>query len=224
VIEDACSTGELLRALDLEPVREGALERLAVVVGMRAGLLAHQEGRDTRIVAGRELDHQRRPELGEPGEELRHRHVAADRHVVQHSEAERQLGTAAGLERLPLQPVPAECGRRIGDVGDERQDRRLSFGRQRAVEAIDNGAVAVECDDVACVLGGDARMPSLVAAHVPDQIPLAGVHDLAHKRLLARGIRLVVRRRRAVARPLGRAGLPLESAHELLEPLHVGDD
>ncbi len=36
VIEDACSTGELLRALDLEPFSERALEGLTIVVGMGA--------------------------------------------------------------------------------------------------------------------------------------------------------------------------------------------
>ncbi len=67
-------------------------------------------------------------------------------------------------------------------------------------------------------------MPSLVAADVPDEAPLARVHDLAHELFLARGVGLVVGRRRAVAGPLGRARLPLEPAHELVEALHVGDD
>src|SRR5712691_9296389 len=102
VIEDACSTGELLRALDLEPLAERTLERLTVVVGMGACLLAHQQRRDARIGTGRELEHERRSQLREPGQELRHGHVAADRHVVQHGEAERQLRPAAHLERLAL--------------------------------------------------------------------------------------------------------------------------
>src|SRR4051794_607388 len=83
VIEDACSTGELLRALDVESLRERTLERLPIVVRMGPRLLPHQQCCHPGIIAGRELDHQCRAQLREPGEELRHRHVAADRDVVQ---------------------------------------------------------------------------------------------------------------------------------------------
>ena len=183
-----------------------------------------EQRRHARIVARRELDHERRAQPREPGQELRHGHVPADRDVVQDGEAQRQLGPAARLERLPLEPVPAERRRRIGHVGDERQDRRLALRGERAVEAVDHGRVAVERDDVARVLGGDARVPSLVAADVPDEAPLARLHDLAHELFFARGVGLVVGRRRLVAGPLGRARLPLEPAHELVEPAHVGDD
>src|SRR5262245_38838964 len=43
VIEDACATRELLGADDRKPLGERTLERLAVVVGVGAGLLAHEE-------------------------------------------------------------------------------------------------------------------------------------------------------------------------------------
>src|SRR6266508_5190600 len=47
---------------------------------------------------------------------------------------------------------------------------------------------------------------------------------LAYELLLARGVGFVVRRRRPVAGPCGRAWLPLEPAHDLLQPPHVRDD
>src|SRR4051812_45196503 len=110
VIEDACSTRELFGAHDRKTLGERALERLSIVVGMRPGLLAHEERGDARVLPCRELDDQRRPECGEPGEDLGQGNVPADRDVVDDGQAQGQLRPAALLEGLALETVPTERG------------------------------------------------------------------------------------------------------------------
>ena len=51
-------------------------QRLAVVVGVRTRAFALQQGRDTRVVPRRKLDHDRRAELAQPREKFGHRNVA----------------------------------------------------------------------------------------------------------------------------------------------------
>src|SRR5262249_22273802 len=125
---------------------------------------------------------------------------------------------------LSLEPVPAERRRRIGYVDGEGQDRRRALRRQRAVEPVDDGGVAVERDDITGVLRSDTRVSSFVTADVPHDATAGRTPDRPDEGPLAGGAAFVAGGRRAVVGPGRRARLPLELADELLQPAHVRDD
>src|SRR5438128_1543910 len=77
---------------------------------------------DHRVFGGRELDYERGVEGAQPVEGLGDRDVAADREVVDEREAEREVGGAAGRERPPFEPPPAESRRRVCEVRRQRED------------------------------------------------------------------------------------------------------
>src|ERR687887_652498 len=223
-VEDPCARGELLGARDLEALLEAALEPLAPVVGVVVLALAAEEPRDHRVVGGRELDDERCAETPQPLDHLGDRHVAADREVVDEGEAEREVRRAARAQRAPLEPAPAEAGRRIGEVHRQRKDRARALGLQGLVEPVDDDLVRVDGDDVLRRLGGDARVAALVAAEVPDDARPLGRDRLGDEARLPLGVLVAVGRRRRVTRPRRLAAAPREAADELLELLHVRED
>src|SRR6266516_2194012 len=160
---------ELFRAHDLEALGEALLEPVGPVVGMVSGPLPRQQSAGHRVFGRDELDHARLRSALKPVQELGDGDVAGDRDVVDECESERQVGTAAVEQRPQLLPAPAEPGRRVDDVHGQRQDPRLAFLPQRAVEPVDDEAVRVHRDDVLGALRGDSRVPALVAAEVPDE-------------------------------------------------------
>ena len=125
VVEDAGPAGELLGALDPEPLGELALERLAVVVRVRARPLARRAARPR---AGRRASGTRsRARSRGPRATRGTRRTGTfprDDDVVDDREAERRgracrapRAVAAQRRRQP------SAGRRVGHVADERQDR-----------------------------------------------------------------------------------------------------
>ena len=118
----------------VERLGEAALEVAELVVGMQALALGGQQLLHHRVLAGRELDHERRAQRGEPVDELLDRHVGADRHVVHERQREHEVRPAAVGQRPALEAAPAEPGRRVGEVrssaaGSARRPRRAGRGR-----------------------------------------------------------------------------------------------
>src|SRR5439155_1630989 len=83
-----------------------------------------------------------------------------------------------------------EPGRGVGEVGDERQDRRAPLAPQSAIEALHDRGVGVERDGVVRVLGSDPREAAVVAAEVPDEPPPPAARSSTHEALLALRVRL----------------------------------
>src|SRR3989440_9345199 len=90
VEQDACPRAKLLAPADVEVFAEVSLEDVELIVGVRALALCGEERLHHWIVAGRELDHERRAELREPVDELAERDVAGDRHVADEREREHE--------------------------------------------------------------------------------------------------------------------------------------
>ena len=78
-------------------------------------------------------------------------------------------GVPAPLERGPLQPAPAEVGRRVGDGHDERQDVRPPLLAQAPVQRVDRRVVGVERDDER------RRASAAMRAYVPSLQPTSQV-------------------------------------------------
>ena len=110
-VENPRAGREGFAALDAEALLELPFERLCLVVGVRPRRLAVEESPDHWIVAGRELDHDLRPQLDEPVQEGVERDVAGERDVVDERQAERQVRrrrSASGGRSSPRQPRPGD--------------------------------------------------------------------------------------------------------------------
>src|SRR2546423_3596298 len=121
VEQGACPRAKLLAPADVEVFAEVSLEDVELIVGVQALALCGEERLHHWIVAGRELDHERRAELREPVDELAERDVAGDRHMVDERERDHEVGPAPLEQRTPLAAAPAQTRRRIGDARRERQ-------------------------------------------------------------------------------------------------------
>ena len=86
---------------------------------MLAGPLAREQAVGHRVLRRNPLDHERARVDSQPLEELRDRHVPADRDVVDQRQAKRQVRAAALGQVLALAAAPAESGRRV-DVPRDR--------------------------------------------------------------------------------------------------------
>ncbi len=67
--------------------------------------------------------------------------------MVDDGEAQDEVGPHPVDERRALARPPAEPGRRVGEVEDERQDPPLALAAEIAVEAVDDDVVGVDGDD-----------------------------------------------------------------------------
>ena len=87
------------------------------------GRLAASSLLHAHVLAVGELDHVRAAERGEPGDDLRQRHVAGDAEVVDQRQGQDEVGPAPLRQRAALPQGPPPGGRGVADVDDQRQDR-----------------------------------------------------------------------------------------------------
>ncbi len=144
--------------------------------------------------------------------------------MVDERQAERQVRRAPFGERRALLAAPAEAGRRVGHVADERQDGRRAFGAERQVEGLDDGCVRIQGDRVLGVRGRDSRVVPVVAANVPEDAAAARSRCLPDEGLLVGRICVIVRIRLAISGPSRPAGCPFEPLDELPQLAGVGPD
>ena len=90
-----------------------------------------------------------------------------------------------------------------------------------AVEQLDGTLVGVDGQHRARALGGDPRVAAVVAADVPDEVPVAARGHLAHEVVLAPGVVVGVAVALAVGGPHALRRVPLEPLHELAHLAHV---
>src|SRR6266545_312649 len=136
-------------------------------------------------------------------------------------EAENEVRPSALYERLAFEPAPTEGRRRIGDVYDERQNGTLALGDERAVETVDRHLVGVDSERVARVFCGDARIPAVVAAEVPDESRPHRSRSGRDKLCLSLGFFVCVRVAGAVTRPGRLARREVEPPDKLPEARDV---
>ena len=92
------------------------------------------ELRHHRILGRDELDDNVGLEAREPGDQLRERYVPSDRQMVNERKRQDQIRTRTRLKCLTLLVAPPQTRGRVGEVADQRKDRRvlfnLGFGEQ----------------------------------------------------------------------------------------------
>src|SRR5215207_1238134 len=128
---------EPLRALDLERIRECALEGLLRVVVVGTLAFARKQSRRHRVRRSWKLDHHLRAELAKPAQKLSYGDIRADHDMVDERQAERQVWHAALGQGLSLPTTPPETRRRVGDVHDKGQDRARPLVAERSIESVD---------------------------------------------------------------------------------------
>ena len=212
VPEPSCS-----RRSTSKPSRERSLELLAAVALVHLLALGGEQARDHRVVAVGELDHEPRVEAPQPAR--RAPRTGTLRPIARWWTSARQR-TRSGRPRsssrrrsTPRQPRAGEASARSTTSG------RIVFepsARSARVELADDPLVAVDRDHVLGVQR--AREAAVVRAEVPGEPRGAG---LAHEALLALGVLVAVRRRLAVAGPLGAPALRRQPLDELAQPPDV---
>ena len=166
-----------------------------------------------------------RLEVGEPGHEVVERHVPADDHMVHQREAEDEVRPRAVRQRPPLGAAPAESGRRVGDVRDQRKDvPAVAVLLQGGVQPVDHQVVGVEGEHGVGVLRRDARVDAGVAADIPRQRPPPRRRHAPHERLLAVDLRVVVTQFVLIAGPGGPGRPPRQAFHRAPQPRDVVPD
>ncbi len=214
--------GDRLRRFDPEMPREGRLEPLAMV--LREDVLpAPEQPLDLRVALGHELDHQRPAEPGEILGDPLQRHVAADREVVHQRQRQKRVRRTALLQRAPLPVRPAQRGRRVGEVGQQRQNALLSRRTHRAVVTLHRRRIDVERDHRLGRLAGHPAVLPGVRAQIPHHPGEAASEQTGHQLALRgdRGVGVVVLA--GVVRPLSARGLPAESRDRAPEAVHQAD-
>ena len=135
---------------------------------MRYIAVSH-ELRHHRILGRDELDDNVGLEAREPGDQLRERYVPSDRQMVNERKRQDQIRTRTRLKCLTLLVAPTQTPGRVGEVADQRKDRRVLFNLQRTIQAFDGQMVGIDGDDVIGARTNGARVITRVTHEVPHE-------------------------------------------------------
>ena len=108
---------------------------------------------------------------------------------------------------------PPQAGRRVGNIPDQRQNRRIPFLFETMVEAVDHDVVGIQRQHMVCVLGRDPCIGPGVATDVPDERPAARCQHTPHEVGLPSHVSVVVAVLPLVFGPGRAQGVPLQSLY-----------
>ena len=148
---------------NLEESRKRLLETL-LRVGGKDILPRRQQDLDLRIALRNELDDQVFSQAGEIAGNPSQRNVVGNRDVMDQREGHHQICRTPLCERKALLVSPSECGTRIHEIHDEREQMGFLGSARFAVVALDASRIDIEGDGVDPSIGRDTAEATRVGS------------------------------------------------------------